>query len=124
MAHFANIDSNGIVQQIVVVDNTIIENVSGYENEHIGAAFLNDLIGQELTWKQCSYNNNFRKQYPSLGSRYDSEFDVFILPQPFPSWSLNSNHDWEAPNPKPSDGQDYYWDESQLSWIIVPPKEI
>ena len=114
MAHFAQI-SNGIVTQVIVVNNNELL-VDGVETESKGAEFCHDLFGG--TWVQTSYNNRIRKQYAGVGYSYDANADVFILPQPFASWSLDSNHDWQPPTPQPEG--DFYWDESSLSWLPIP----
>jgi hypothetical protein len=114
MAHFAEI-SNDIVTRVLVVHNNELL-VDGVEVEQKGIDFLNNLLGG--TWVQTSYNNNFRKQYAGTGYRYDSVADVFIVPQPYASWTLNSNHDWQPPTPKPEGS--FYWDEESLSWLPVP----
>ena len=106
MAHFAEIDSTNTVLRVIVVAD---------EHEANGAEWCNNLLGG--TWVQTSYNHNIRKQYAGIGFTYDADADVFVAPQPFPSWSLDSNHDWQAPTPKP-DG-DWMWDESELSWVEV-----
>lgn len=106
MAHFAEIDSNNIVRRVLVVGNDL---------EHRGADFLAADLGLGGTWIQCSYNGTIRKQYPSIGYRYDPVADVFITPQPFPSWSLDANHDWQAPTPMPA-GM-CRWDEVTLAWV-------
>ena len=80
MAHFCRIDENGIVQQVIVVDNKDTADASGVEKEYIGAAFCERLLGG--TWKQTSYNGNFRKNYAGLGYTYDSVRDAFIPPKP------------------------------------------
>ena len=107
MAHFAKIDENNIVTQVLVVDNSV---------EHRGADFLANDLGLGGTWIQTSYNNNFRKQYAGVGFTYDSSNDVFIAPQPYPSWSLDENFDWQPPTPQPEEGK-WYWDEDSLSWL-------
>ena len=80
MAHFCRIDENGIVQQVIVVDNKDTADANGVEKEYIGAAFCERLLGG--TWKQTSYNGNFRKNYAGLGYTYDSVRDAFIPPRP------------------------------------------
>jgi hypothetical protein len=80
MAHFCRIDENGIVQQVIVVDNKDTADASGVEKEYIGAAFCERLLGG--TWKQTSYNGNFRKNYAGLGYTYDAARDAFIPPKP------------------------------------------
>jgi hypothetical protein len=107
MAHFAEIDSTNTVLRVIVVAN---------EHEANGAEWCNNLLGG--TWVQTSYNHNIRKQYAGIGFTYDADADVFVAPQPFPSWSLDSNHDWQAPTPKPEG--DWLWDESELLWVEVP----
>jgi len=88
--------------------------VDGVENEAKGKKFCNKLLGGE--WVQTSYNNNFRKQYAGIGFTYDADKDEFVSPQPYPSWSLDSNNDWQPPTPKPNG--DYFWNEQQLNWIL------
>jgi len=114
MAHFAEIKNNVVVRVVVVNNNELL--VDGIEVESKGAEFCNNLFGG--TWVQTSYNNNIRKQYAGVGFTYDADSDVFIAPQPFPSWSLDGNHDWQAPTPMPEG--DWMWDESELSWVEVP----
>lgn len=101
MAHFAEIDDNGLVLQVLVVPD---------EEEHRGEQYLSCDLMLGGTWVQCSYNGNIRKQYPGVGYRYDETADVFVAPQPFPSWSLDSNHDWVPPVAMPQDGI-YFWRE-------------
>jgi hypothetical protein len=106
MAHFAQIDENNIVLQVLVVDNSL---------EHRGEDFLANELGLGGRWIQTSYNNNFRKQYAGFGFWYDETKDIFISPKPFPSWTLNETNDWEAPIERPNDL--CYWNEDTLSWI-------
>jgi hypothetical protein len=80
MAHFCRIDENGIVQQVIVVDNKDTADASGVEKEYIGAAFCERLLGG--TWKQTSYNANFRKNYAGIGYTFDAARDAFIPPRP------------------------------------------
>jgi hypothetical protein len=115
MAHFAKIE-NSVVTEIVVINNDVV----GTEfpaSEPIGQQFLTN-HGYDGVWVQTSFNNNFRKQYGLVGSTYNEENNIFILAQPFPSWTLDSNFDWQPPSPKPTD---YFsrWDESLLSWIRI-----
>ena len=114
MAHFAKIE-NDIVTQVVVVNNEVILKQDGTESELKGKQFLNALLGS-ATWVQTSYNGNFRKKYAGLGDTYDSTKDKFILPQPYPSWSLDSNDDWQPPTAKPEDDPLAQWDEESESW--------
>ena len=113
MAHFAELDSNNIVKQVLVVKNEELL-IDGVEVESKGKEFLTNLFGGN--WIQTSINNNIRKQYASVGYTYDTVNDVFIAPQPFASWSLDENFDWQAPTSMPIEGE-WYWDEDSLSWI-------
>jgi hypothetical protein len=108
MAHFAELDQNNIVLRVIVVPN---------EHEADGENWCNNLLGG--SWKQTSYNGNIRARYAGVGYIYDAALDVFIAPQPFPSWALNPDTtEWEAPTPMPDDGQIYNWDEATLSWVL------
>ena len=116
MAHFAKLDSNNIVTEVVVVNNSVIENADGTESELKGKQFLNSLYGT-ATWKQTSYNGNFRKNYTGVGYKYDSTRDAFIPPKPYTSWTLNETTClWEAPVPYPTDGNIHNWDETNQQW--------
>jgi hypothetical protein len=119
MAHFAQLDSNNVVVQVIVVGNADTADANGVEKEHIGAAFCERLLGG--VWKQTSYNGNMRKRYAGVGYTYDADRDAFIAPKPFPSWVLNNTTvDWEAPVARPNDDKMYRWDEETLSWIEIP----
>ena len=119
MAHFAELDSNGVVQRVIVVANKDTADANGNELESIGVAFCQKLFGGN--WKQTSYNGNIRKNYAGVGYTYDAGIDAFVPPKPYPSWVLNSNTaQWEAPVPMPQDGKMYSWDEATQSWVEVP----
>ncbi len=113
MAHFAELDDNNVVKQVVVVKNEELL-IDGVEVESKGQEFLSNLLGGN--WIQTSINNNIRKQYASVGYTYDAVNDVFIAPQPYSSWSLDENFDWQPPTPMPTEGR-WYWDEATLSWV-------
>jgi hypothetical protein len=113
MAHFAEI-SDGIVTRVLVVNNSELL-VGDVEVEQKGIDFLHDLLGG--TWLQTSYNGNIRKQYAGIGFTYDADADQFVAPQPFASWTLDSNNDWQAPTPKPEGF--FYWDEETLAWVAL-----
>lgn len=116
MAHFAQLDENNVVTQVIVVANKDTADANGVEKEHIGAAFCERLLGG--TWKQTSYNASFRKNYAGIGYTYNAELDAFVPPKSYPSWVLNNaTANWEAPTPMPTDGKLYNWDEATLSWI-------
>jgi hypothetical protein len=116
MAHFAQIE-NGIVVNVIVVHNNELL-VDGIEQEQKGVEFCQSLLGG--TWVQTSYNGNIRKQYAGIGFSYNEVADVFIAPQPFPSWSLDENYDWQAPIDYPADGKLYSWDEANQVWVKSP----
>jgi|TARA_R100000084_G_scaffold57712_1_gene24446 hypothetical protein len=120
MAHFAELDENNIVKQVIVVHNNELIDSEGNENEAKGVEFCNSLFGH-TNWVQTSYNNNMRKQFAGAGFTYDDVNDVFITPQPYPSWSLDENHDWQAPIPMPEDDKGYSWNEETQTWdeIII-----
>ena len=113
MAHFVKLDNNNIVIGGVVVNNNALD---ANNEEASGIAFLNNLYGVEENWKQTSYNGNIRKQYAGIGFSYDAVNDVFITPQPYPSWSLDNNFNWQPPTPRP-EGDLYYWSEESLEWL-------
>ena len=127
MAHFAEIDSNNEVLRIVVADNNDVENNGGDQSlsaaEHFKTVCPLSVYG--VKWVQTSYNNNFRKQYACIGGTYDPTNDVFISPQPFESWTLDSNYDWQPPITIPttckitSDNRELgaEWDEENQRWI-------
>lgn len=118
MAHFARIDGNNIVTQVIVVANSDTADATGEEKEHIGAAFCEKLFGG--TWKQTSYNATFRKNYAGIGYTFDAGRDAFIPPKPYASWVLNETTcQWEAPVAMPTDGQMYSWNEGTGSWDVV-----
>jgi len=102
MAHYAQLDENNIVTQVIVVSNDDCTDANGNEVEEIGIAFCKKLLGADTNWKQTSYNNNIRVRYAGIGYSYDKKLDAFIPPQPFPSWKLNKKTaDWNAPVARP-----------------------
>lgn len=115
MAHFAEI-KDGIVKQVIVVGNEDITS-DGEEIEALGIAFCQKLLGEDAEWVQTSYNGNIRHKYAGIGDTYDAENDVFISTQPFASWSLDENFDWQAPVSYPTDGIMYTWDEDNTEWV-------
>lgn len=117
MAHFAKLDGNNVVTDIVVVKNDELVGSNGTESEINGIAFCKATFGEETNWVQTSYNSTFRKRYAVIGGFYYPPKDAFVGKQPFPSWSFNPETvDWEAPVPMPSEGGPYIWDESTLTW--------
>jgi|TARA_R100001463_G_scaffold53950_2_gene104954 hypothetical protein len=123
MAHFAKLGVGSIVERVEVVHNDIAT------TEQAGADFLNSIYKTDDTWVQTSYNTfagehksggtPFRKNYASVGGRYDQSKDAFIPIKPFESWILNENTcQWEAPVPYPTDGKDYNWNETNQTWDL------
>jgi hypothetical protein len=111
MAHYAFLDDNNIVTEIITgKDETEI--IDGLTPEE----WYGNFRGQ--TCVRTSYNGRIRKQYAGIGYTYDADADQFVAPQPFPSWTLDSNNDWQAPTPKPEGS--FYWDEETLAWVETP----
>jgi hypothetical protein len=107
MAHWAEIDENNIVLRVTVGDNN--EPDEGYQ-------WLLDNLGG--TWIKTSYNNNIRGVFAGVGYSYNSDEDIFVTPQPYPSWTRNGSF-WQAPTPMPTDGKLYNWDEDTTSWVEI-----
>ena len=123
MAHFAQLDDNNVVTQVIVVANDELL-LDGVESEDKGVIFCKSLFGQDTKWKQTSYNGNIRKNYAGIGYDYDASRDAFIAPQPYPSWILNEETcRWDAPVPYPTVDPEnpkfYSWDEATTSWVEV-----
>ena len=117
MAHFAKLDENNNVLQVVVIHNNELLDSNGIEQETMGINFLTKLFGYPL-WKQVSYNGSFRKNYAGIGYTYDPKLDMFIMPKPYTSWTLNTaTGAWEAPIKKPEDGKLYLWLEELQQWV-------
>jgi len=123
MAHFAKLDENNKVLEVIVVNNNAL---NPNDEEGSGLQFLAEHYDGYTNWKQTSYNGNFRKNYASIGGVYDPVRDAFIDAKLYNSWILNeSTCRWEAPVPFPTDGKLYEWDESTVSWkeIVFLPEE-
>jgi len=105
MAHFARVENNLVTKVLVISDDL----------EHRGADFLANDLGLGGTWIQTSYNNNFRKRFAGIGDTYDELNDVFIQPQPYPSWVLDNDFNWQPPTPKPTEDM-WYWNEAEQVW--------
>lgn len=113
MAHFAEIDADGIVLRVVVIHDNVAP------DEATGTAFCKSLFGDDTEWVQTSYNGSARKQYCGKGYSYDRIGDVFVSPRPNPSWVKDSNHDWIPPKQKPDNGKKHKWDEVTQEWIEI-----
>ena len=105
MSHFAKIDKDGIVQQVIVAEQDFIN--SG-------------LIGDSFNWVQTSYNETFRGSFASIGDVYDKEKDIFRPVQPYPSWTFNTEElMWQPPTAMPDDDKMYTWNEDTTTWDEV-----
>jgi len=116
MAHYAFLDENNIVTEVIVgIDET--ELIEGKDPE----TWYGEFRGQVC--KRTSYNNNIRYNYAGIGFTYDPDRDAFIPPKPFESWVLNEDTcRWQAPVEMPDDGNQYTWDEDAVSWVVVEAK--
>jgi hypothetical protein len=121
MAHFAKLDGNNIVTDVIVLNNDVINNEPFPASEPIGISFCQSLYGADTFWAQTSYNGSFRYNYAGIGYTFDATAGAFISPKPYPSWLLNtSTFQWQAPVPYPNDGKVYDWDEATQSWVLQP----
>lgn len=117
MAHFAQLNDENIVTQVIVVTNDTIGNLEFPESEPVGVAFCKSLFGEDTNWVQTSYNSNFRHNYAAIGHTFDSNADAFITPKPYPSWILDTEtYKWNPPIPRPTDGKVHIWNEETKSW--------
>jgi hypothetical protein len=122
MAHYAQVNSDGIVVQVLVMDN----DMETKQGEAACIAWLQKNVNDD-EWVKTSYNGNIRKQYCGPGFTYNSDKDIFICPQPFASWALDSDNDWQAPVAMPDDASAdkiYFWDEdvyqadNSKGWVL------
>ena len=146
MAHFAKLDANGIVEQVIVVGDSDTADSSGAETEAIGVAFCQKLVGAGTIWKQTSYNGNMRGNYAGIGMTYITNVatlgvgstDIFISQQPYPSWTVGvGTAEWYPPaNPGEAPAlttaeanamKFYTWNESNYqsdpstAWVLTTP---
>ena len=136
MPHFAQLDENNVVTQVIVVSSDDTTDSNGVESESIGVAFCQKLLGADTNWKQTSYNGNIRFRYAGIGYTYNESLDAFIPPQPYASWTLdNATADWVSPigaapaltDEQTAAGSYYEWDESAYQadntagWILETP---
>ena len=145
MAHFAQLDDNNVVTQVIVVGNSDTADVNGVESENIGVAFCQSLLGAETNWKQTSYNGNMRGNYAGIGMKYMTgvatlgvgSTDVFIPQQPHASWTISTTEArWVSPlgdaptltDEQRAAGSYYTWDESayqadnSTGWTLTTPE--
>ena len=102
MSHFAKIDNNNIVTEVIVAEQDFINS---------GA------VGDSFLWVQTSFNHNFRKQFAGIGDTYDKTKDKFIKLKPYASWTLDASDDWQPPVTYPDDGKLYEWNEAITNWV-------
>ena len=140
MAYFAKLNSNNIVEQVISINNAVITDANGVEQEQLGIDFINQLYNTNDVWKQTSYNTKagkyynsdntlgdqsktFRKNYAGIGYTYDEIKNAFIPPKPYNSWVLNEDTcNWDAPIPMPNDASvdiRYTWNEETKNWDLV-----
>ena len=146
MAHFAQLDGDNIVTQVIVVSNDDTSDSGGVESESIGVAFCQKLLGASTNWKQTSYNGNMRGNYAGIGYTYMSNVatlgvgstDIFISPQPYASWTVGVGTATWYPPTNPGDApaltsddqaanKYYVWNESNYqadpatAWVLTTP---
>lgn len=134
MAHFARINNDSIVEQVIVVANPALLDDQGVEQEGLGIELCRQLYGEDTNWVQTSYNGTKRKNFAGIGYTYDSVRDAFIPPRPYPSWQLDEYTClWSPPVDPPEDyvvymwieaeervvpmGYKYLWDEELVDWV-------
>ena len=124
MAHFAELNENNVVTNVLVVDNSVLLDENNQESEALGIAYLQNLFGSDKKYKQTSYNQNFRNKYAGIGYEYNETDDVFVF-KPFDSWTYSSStKQYEPPIVRP-DGE-YFWDEDEYQadntkgWKVKP----
>jgi hypothetical protein len=121
MAHFALLDADAKVLDVLVVQNSDIQDLPFPESESAGVAYLTAIYGADTVWKQTSYSGSFRKNFACTGGSYSAEYDAFIYVKPFLDWVLSPQTcQWEAPAPYPADGQIYYWNAQSGAWDLLP----
>ena len=127
MAHFAELDNSNIVTRVIVVGNDVetADGPLGTNDMHVDGETWCINFFKGGNWKQTSYNHNFRKQYAGKGYTFDAAKNKFITPQPFESWALDGNDDWQAPVTYPTDTEDKHiaWDEAGLKWTATDNSE-
>ena len=144
MAHFAQLDDNNVVINVIVVNDSDTTDENGVETESVGIAFCQNLLGKDTNWRKTSYNNNIRGNYAGIGMIYMENVatlgvgstDVFMPEQPYPSWTISTTEArWEAPLTEPTltaeqqaAGSYYAWDESAYQadnttgWTLTTPE--
>jgi len=120
MAHFAELDGQNVVTRVVVVGNDVETAAGplGLNDMHVDGETWCENFFKTSPWKQTSYSGKFRKQYAGMGFTYDAAKNKFIGPQPYDSWALDENDDWQAPVTYPTDDEDkkVLWDDDNTQW--------
>jgi hypothetical protein len=111
MKYFAEINNSDIVISVLNVSESLAP------NEETGITWLKAQYGNSTNWAETFLDGSQRYNYAGIGFTWDSVNEAFIYPQPFPSWSLDSEFRWQAPLPYPDDGKKYRWDETALEWV-------
>lgn len=120
MAHFAQLDENNVVINVIRIADEDCLDENGNESEAVGITFCKNVFGEDTRWVQTSYNKNFRKIYAGIGHTYDPSKDAFIPEKAYPSFIFDENvWSWVHPVPHPKDGKMYIWDEPTLSWVLA-----
>ncbi len=120
MAHYAFMNSDNVVVQVIVgVDETVEQNGVGGSTEAWEQFYQSQVWHLGLTCKRTSYNDKVRKQFAGLGFTYDTQSDKFIQPSPYASWTLDNNKDWQPPTPMPTTGGPYSWNEEDQVWVAI-----
>lgn len=122
MAHFAKLNQDNLVIDVIVVANDVLLDSNNEEQEQLGIDFLNLTFG-EHNWKQTSFNGSFRKNYASVGYSFNEDLNTFIPEKPFNSWILNEDTcQWDSPKPQPEENSPsigYAWDEQIQEWVEI-----
>jgi hypothetical protein len=119
MAHFVRLNQDSIVTEVIIVANQELIDQGGNESEAVGIAFCQQLFGADTRWVQTSYNARIRKNYAGIGYTYDAVNDNFIAPQPYLSWTLDSNDQWQPPVPQPQAPPQTHWNEELQKWVVL-----
>ena len=114
MAHYAFLDENNIVTDVIVGRNEdeVVDGISDWE------AAYGESRGQRCV--RTSYNANIRGLYAGIGYSYNEEEDIFVAPQPYPSW-VRDGSTWQPPTSYPQDGKIYEWNEEHQEWVVFTP---
>lgn len=111
--HYARVSPEGTVLRVICLAD------DDAPTEAAGQAFIAGVLKLAGTWVRTWPDGSARKQYAGPGFTYDPVGDVFVAPQPFPSWTVDEAHDWQPPVPMPGEGGPWVWDEDTLEWVTV-----